>query len=492
MKKLFVSALLFVFTTAIITYAPLYSQENTATQTINYIPIIPKIENEKAIDTLFPDPLSESFRQKSKFDDKEKGKSVLELINEFEQQAAKIASSTVVPEYTEDRPPELDEFGNIIKPAPQDKTEVDAKLDAAAEGNATPGDAPAEIADDITDSDIPHADEASLTDTVPSDVTTGEAPDDSFYETDENLVELSGDQIPVDDGSKPLPDMVAQGDEAYVDDDEAIDEPTDKDVSTDGDAKIADAEPDDESDISDKVGKKEKKSKKKKDKPESLEPFLITDGNPALDQAEITRLVKLRGYIYPETHPITRRKHLFRWVIKVDDEKRIPLRSSLKILQEVNDESLFETELELMGRYQTSPLNENLKYFIVDSISKAPQTATASDTTKIASATADIASGTPDIATETLNIATAGDIASDTGDIVSGTPDIASDTGDIISGTPDIATDTLNIATAGNIASDTGDIVSGTPDIATDTLNIASDTLAIPPAPPSNSPQHTD
>ena len=201
MKKLFMSALLFVFTTAIITYAPLYSQENTATQTINYIPIIPKIENEKAIDTLFPDPLSESFRQKSKFDDKEKGKSVLELINEFEQQAAKIASSTVVPEYTEDRPPELDEFGNIIKPAPQDKTEVDAKPDAAAEGNATPGDAPAEIADDITDSDIPLADEASLTDTVPSDVTTGEAPDDSFYETDENLVELSGDQIPVDLGS---------------------------------------------------------------------------------------------------------------------------------------------------------------------------------------------------------------------------------------------------------------------------------------------------
>lgn len=454
------SALLFVFTTAIITYAPLYSQENTATQTINYIPIIPKIENEKAIDTLFPDPLSESFRQKSKFDDKEKGKSVLELINEFEQQAAKIASSTVVPEYTEDRPPELDEFGNIIKPAPQDKTEVDAKPDGAAEGNATPGDAPAEIADDITDSDIPHADEASLTDTVPSDVTTGEAPDDSFYETDENLVELSGDQIPVDDGSKPLPDMVAQGDEAYVDDDEA----TDKDVSTDGDAKIADAEPDDESDISDKVGKKEKKSKKKKDKPESLEPFLITDGNPALDQAEITRLVKLRGYIYPETHPITKRKHLFRWVIKVDDEKRIPLRSSLKILQEVNDESLFESELELMGRYQTSPLNKNLKYFIVDSISKAPQTATASDTTKIASATADIAAGTPDIATETLDIATA----------------------------KDPATDAIVTATALHPKTDAADISSDTVEAATDKLDIASDTLAIPPAPPSNSPQQTD
>ncbi|MDD3001880.1 MAG: hypothetical protein PHF29_09015 [Candidatus Riflebacteria bacterium] len=441
MKKLFMSALLFVFTAAIITYAPLYAQENTASSTINttnYVPIIPKIENEKAIDTLYPDPLSDAFRKKSKIDDKEKGKSVSELISEFEAQAAKIASNTVVPVYVEDKPPEIDEFGNLIHATGTLSITATYTEQVTASETLLVNASDTELLTAGGTMPVNASDTQSLEGAPFDDIPTDDmAPDDSFYETGEEVTELSGDQIPVDDGSEPLPDMVAQTDDTQADTDEEIDDSDDEEIS------------DDESDEKAKKRKKAKEEKKRKEKNMPFDPFLITDGNPALDQLEITRVEKLKGYLIPEIHPVSRRKNMFRWVIKLEDETLIPIRSSLKILQEVNDESLFENEVEMVGRFQTSSMNKNIRYFIADSIEKAKKPGLGSDTADIASGSIDIASGSVELGSGSVEIAgsiaetpSAIDyLAGSTSDNEGNTAKLATDTTEIGSDTADIAGD---------------------------------------------------
>lgn len=333
MKKLHKPTLAIIAGMAIITQSALYAQElpnadiNPVTEEekqsdnakTSYNPIMPKIKDEEAVDTLYPDPLAAKFQKKSRFDDKEKGKSISQLIEEFESKAAKIASETIIPDNIEEE-----------------------KIEELTE-------------EDINNQDSEDEEEEEEEENENAEITeeTGEI----LYEENPSVKEYTEKDLPHDDGSEPLPDMLP------------IIEQTASETS-----EIASLElPDQEKAF--KPQKKKSRKKRKKEEPkyeklEALEPMLLEDGDPTKDESEADRVIKLAGRIVPEMQAVSRRKQMFRWVLKQDDGNKIPLRSNIKIMQEVKKEDLFEKDVELTGHYQTSGMNASVKYFIVETVNE--------------------------------------------------------------------------------------------------------------------------
>ena len=327
MKNLHLSTLALVSIMAIITYSSLFAQDlpNADTQTYkteiseeekksdnektSYNPIIPRIKDEEAVDTLYPDPLTDKFQKKSHIDSKEKGKSVSQLIEEFESQAAKIASETIIPD-------------NIEEEKIEELTEEDIK-----NGN----------------SDEDENENSETTEEI-------------LYDENTSVKEYTEEDLPYDDGSTPLPDML----------------PIEEQISSETSELIILETPEEkEETLKPKKKKKQKRRKKKEpkyEKAEALEPILLEDGNPAKDESETDKVIILIGRIIPEMQAVSRKKKMFRWVLKQEDGNRIPLRSNIKIMQEVKKEDMFEKEIELTGHYQTSGMNSNIKYFIVEKV----------------------------------------------------------------------------------------------------------------------------
>lgn len=326
MKKLHKPTLAIIAGMAIITQSALYAQElpNAAINPIteeekqsdnaktSYNPIMPKIKDEEAVDTLYPDPLAAKFQKKSRFDDKEKGKSISQLIEEFESKAAKIASETIIPDNIEE-----------------------------------------EKIEELTEEDINNQDSEDEEENENAEITeeTGEI----LYEENPSVKEYTEKDLPHDDGSEPLPDMLpiveqtASETEEYVPlaifDQEKASKPKKK-----------------------KKSKKRKKDGQKYEKLDPLEPMLLEDGDPSIDESETERVITIVGRIIPEMQAVSRKKQMFRWVLKQEDGNKIPLRSNIKIMQEVKKEDMFEKDLELTGHYQTSGMNASVKYFIVESV----------------------------------------------------------------------------------------------------------------------------
>jgi hypothetical protein len=289
-----------------------------------YTPAIPKIEIDEAIDTLYPDPLSKAFREKNKLDDREKTKSVAELLDEFEAKAAQIASDTVVPEYIEDKPKELDEE--------KDATAISQKKEEKLEDE--------EVAEGAEGLEEEHVDDSE-------DYTT---------------VGLEGDEIMVDDGLEPLPDMVMGAADLVEDleEDEA-------EAAAAGDEDEADAVAMEDGEAEDP------EARAKRELREALSPLvpaLLADGDPAKDQSELTRVERLVGVLVPEAHPVARRGFMFRWAVKGADGALVPIRSNLGVLKAVADEELLDAEVEVTGHYQTSAINSEMRYFIATEIAR--------------------------------------------------------------------------------------------------------------------------
>ncbi|HPT48358.1 MAG TPA: hypothetical protein PLM07_20940, partial [Candidatus Rifleibacterium sp.] len=97
----------------------------------------------------------------------------------------------------------------------------------------------------------------------------------------------------------------------------------------------------------------------------------------------------LTGHLVPEKQPLGRRKYLYRWVLKTDDGRRIPLKSNLKLMTEVRRENILDGLVTLNGQYTKSGQNAELRYFTVESV-KAAAGQEASATTDLAK----VASGT--------------------------------------------------------------------------------------------------
>lgn len=123
--------------------------------------------------------------------------------------------------------------------------------------------------------------------------------------------------------------------------------------------------------------KKEKKKRISRNKKrlkklfEPDEPILMTEGKPKSVDDESMKEYSFDGILIPEKQPIGKRKSMIRWVLQLDDGKRIPLKSNLKLLQEVRKESTLDDYVTISGKMRTSALEKNLKYLVPEKITKA-------------------------------------------------------------------------------------------------------------------------
>lgn len=104
------------------------------------------------------------------------------------------------------------------------------------------------------------------------------------------------------------------------------------------------------------------------EKPAALDPVLLLQGRPEDEANEMNAVARLSGSLVPEKQMIGRRRHMFRWVLKTGDGSLIPLKSNLKLLQEVKKEANLDGFVTLTGRFVTSGFQNELKYFIVESL----------------------------------------------------------------------------------------------------------------------------
>lgn len=103
------------------------------------------------------------------------------------------------------------------------------------------------------------------------------------------------------------------------------------------------------------------------EKADSLQPVLMVRGAPVDEVSDADSIAKLSGKIVPEQKPLGRRRNLYRWVLKTADQQRIPLKSNLKLLQEVKREKLLDGFVTLTGKFVQSGFSKDLRYFVVES-----------------------------------------------------------------------------------------------------------------------------
>lgn len=148
------------------------------------------------------------------------------------------------------------------------------------------------------------------------------------------------EELPIDDS--PLPDQVI---EEYASDDFAADVASAPEVLVDEVASATLFE-----------------------KADALEPALMIAGTPEDDEGDAGSSDKINGRIIAEKKPLNRRRHLYRWVLKTADGSRIPLKSNIKLLQEVRRENILDSEVALAGKYVQSGYSDKLRYFVVESV----------------------------------------------------------------------------------------------------------------------------
>jgi hypothetical protein len=177
--------------------------------------------------------------------------------------------------------------------------------------------------------------------------------------SDSQIVSDTEEELPLD--TDPLPDEVIG--EYAVDDSESasgtefivVSEVEDISDPTTGVASATDAQ-------------SEEPVEKLYEKADALEPQLMIAGTPAEEESATQVSEKLNGRIIAEKHPLNRRRHMYRWVLKTADGLRIPLKSNIKLLQEVRRDEVLDSAVSATGRFIQSGFNDNLRYFVVESV----------------------------------------------------------------------------------------------------------------------------
>lgn len=334
------------------------------------------------IDTLFPDPLSPDFPSENGISETEKNRPVKEVIDEINQKAEEIAERTAR------------ELGiEYIPPAERlPKTEPDASTASASDelGSATADIASGE-AKVVTEADsgsweYPGDTKASAAAEIKNTQTKQPDKKDSEITVKENEIT---EEPETGVGSENI------GEKAVVE------EPTlaSETVVTAPENEIIPVQwPDSPEDPEFATGSRQLFSEKTAsatsssgelpglfEKAEALSPTLMTRGKPEDELSDINEIKKITGRLVPEKQPLGRRRHLYRWVLKTDDGRRIPLKSNLKLLTEVRNEKILDGKVNLSGHFIKSGMNEELQYFVVES-------ATFADSAN-ASGTADLKTG---------------------------------------------------------------------------------------------------
>ncbi|MDD3147575.1 MAG: hypothetical protein PHD82_09755 [Candidatus Riflebacteria bacterium] len=302
------------------------------------------------VNTLFPDPLSPDFPGNDGVSTGEKSRSADELIEEFNRQAEEIASRTAAELETANSVIEKDQLQRLekipVNPAEKVVEQTAASLPVPVEASASQ---PLVTADEPGRSNEP--------------IESAEPPAEVIVE--ENIIS----EVPADE---PVDEQDQVASEAEIIPVSWPDSDEDPEFAS-GATKLP---------TSIESAQTASTSEQLFEKAEALEPALMTAGKPEEDEADANETQKLSGLVVPEKHPIGGRRHLFRWVLKTDDGKRIPLKSNLRLLSEVRLEKILDGRVTLNGHFVKSPLNKELRYFVIESATVA-NTPEASGTARI-------------------------------------------------------------------------------------------------------------
>lgn len=272
-------------------------------------------------------------------------KTTAELIAEVEASSGRATVTPVVD-------------NNTVKTTDELIAEVEAASKAATETSAVDENAPKSAAEIMAEIEALSRPSQSATAAVEID--------EKQLASATQVASETGEELPID--SDPLPDEVVG--EFAVDDSDAA-SGTETIVVT----EVADAtDTIDLSDIENAAASgteslpEEAIGEGRFEKADALEPHLLLAGTPADEEAEAQVSEKLSGRIIAEKHPLTRRRHMYRWVLKTADGLRIPLKSNIKLLQEVRRDEILDSQVNLTGKFVHSGYDDKLRYFVVESV----------------------------------------------------------------------------------------------------------------------------
>ena len=343
---------------------------------------LPKNE---VINTFYADPLSDEFMGKGSSElDKERNRSTKDLLSEFEGQAKEINDNTEIP----------DEEDLVDQHSKEDRARIEARADellkeaAIQESKNNTGEALLENSAEKISEKLSEKKEvksiASYTELYTENAS--ETSEITNISSSENGDIIENKDSEVAETSKDLPEedpefsnKPPQNDDVVIIEEnlsgETIDIPDYEKMK----GIVSSEEADDESSFGINKKKKEEESIKKKTKltkkekllikmSEPLEPVLLTEGKPKSDDDENEKVYTYSGLLIPEKQPLGRKKHMLRWVLKLDDGTRIPLKSNLKLLQEVKKDSILNDYVTISGKMRASAMEKELKYLVPDSI----------------------------------------------------------------------------------------------------------------------------
>lgn len=351
---------------------------------------LPKNE---VINTFYADPLSDDFMGKdNNIDDAERNRSTSDLLSEFHGQVKVINDNTEIP----------DEEDLIDEHSKEDRAKIEARADqllkeaAIQESKNNTGEALLEnSADKITEklnrkeSDIVASFTDLYTDNENASESANIAENISTEEKNTEKTELSKDQ-PEED---PEFSNNASGEEVVIIEENLSDEKIEVPDYEDMEGIVSADEADEDSSVSRRKRKKKKEETAQKSKPnkkdkvlvkmsEPLEPVLLTDGKPKSEDDESEKVYTYSGLLIPEKQQVNRKKYMVRWVLKLDDGTRIPLKSNLKLLQEVKKEKNLNDFVTISGKMRTSAMEKDLKYLVPDSVLNGIKLNKSKDTVK--------------------------------------------------------------------------------------------------------------
>ncbi len=357
------------------------SKEISASTTYNNLPA------NEIINTLYDDPLSEDFMGKgSSLLNKERNRSTSDLLSEFEGQAKEINDNTEVPD-------------NIIDEHTKEERErIEAKADALLK-EAEIRESKNNSGDNLLQNENKFNElNEKISNIVKEDEEDDEENSQSEISKATSEVLYKDNDTQINESKPSIDNAVIKETWPNTDKDPEFSKNTKNDESESNveiievpDTNISDEIPDYEKmegifteDYQGQKGsleEKQTKSKKKKksnksnkkyyDKTEPLEPFLITDAKPKSIDDESEKDYAFTGILIPEKQPLSRSKNMLRWVLQLDDGRRIPLKSNLKLLQEVRKEQNLEDYVSIRGKMRTSSMDKNLRYLIPETIGRA-------------------------------------------------------------------------------------------------------------------------
>ena len=302
------------------------------------------LPSEELINTMYPDPLAEGFIKQDSALEKDRNRTVGDMLDEFNSQAKVINDSTVVPDDIKDNH------------SVEDRKRIESKADMLL------------LEKELINS-AENRGEKYIEDTLATESIVEIA--SSSIEEYKNEAKIEDFPEQVDDPEFASPSYTLEEPRVSNDDVEIPDYTSmtgvTKIVSGEAEGAVSDSNKEKPGEKSVKVSKREL-LRRKMSKP--LEPVLLQYGKPKDEGSEANKEFSFTGLLIPENHAVTSRKKMIRWVLQMEDGQRIPLKSNLKLLQEVRNTEKIEDYVTVKGKLRTSALENNLKYLVAEEITK--------------------------------------------------------------------------------------------------------------------------